>query len=197
MAGCIAARTGLPLRQRSHPAHIPQEVAGCPRLHPAIPARGRPKGPALARTSASWLVASRTNKNGSVRGPGARSLPGQAIQPVAPAVVGSTSVARIPLVFRSRGGRRPYATGSRACVMRSSRHVAVAASRAAASCSGGSSVSRASSAGRAAKAYEGGSCSWPSAKVSIVAACSRSPVSRRTAPTPLSASSSSEIAAEA
>src|SRR5439155_11957820 len=95
------------------------------------------------------------------------------------------------------GRQARYATGSRDRVTRSSGLAAAAASRAAASCSGGSSASRASSAGRAAKLYAGGSCSWPSAKVSNVAACSRSPISRRTAPTPLIASSSSEIAAEA
>jgi hypothetical protein len=42
-------------------------------------------------------------------------------------------------------------------------------SRAAASRSGGNSASSLSSAGRAAKLYSGGSCSWPSVKMSIVA----------------------------
>jgi hypothetical protein len=43
---------GLRLRQRAHPAHIPQEVAGNPRPYPAIPPRRRAKSPALAEIPA-------------------------------------------------------------------------------------------------------------------------------------------------
>ena len=57
------------------------------------------------------------------------------------------------------------------------------------------STSSLSSTGCAAKLYAGGSCSWPSVKMSIVAACSRLPVSPSTSPERLAAAH--DAAAEA
>jgi hypothetical protein len=46
--GDNAGSVSLRLRQRVHPAYIPQEAPGDPRPHPRIPATPRAEGPALA-----------------------------------------------------------------------------------------------------------------------------------------------------